>query len=43
MKTDNNLLFLKTEMDSGHKGQSGRFKALEEIAMIYAYIISSIC
>jgi oligopeptidase B len=43
LKTDNNLLFLKTEMDSGHKGQSGRFKALEEIAMIYSYVISSIC
>lgn len=38
-KTDNNILLLKTEMDAGHKGQSGRFKALEEIAMIYSFII----
>jgi oligopeptidase B len=40
-KQDNNILLLKTEMDSGHKGQSGRFKALEEIAMIYSYLIIS--
>ncbi len=39
-KQDNNILLLKTEMDSGHKGQSGRFNALKEIAMIYSFIIS---
>lgn len=38
-KQDNNLLLLKTEMDSGHKGQSGRFKGLEEVAMIYSFIL----
>ena len=41
-KLDNNLILLKTEMDSGHKGQSGRFKSLEEMAMIYSFIIRSL-
>ena len=41
-KLDNNLLLLKTEMDSGHRGQSGRFKGLEEIAMIYSFILNAI-
>jgi oligopeptidase B len=40
-KLDDNLLLLKTEMDAGHKGQSGRFKGLEEIAMIYSFIINN--
>lgn len=39
-KTDDNLLLLKTEMDSGHRGQSGRFNALEEVAMIYSFILN---
>ncbi len=41
LKTDDNLLLLKTEMDAGHKGQSGRFKGLEEVAMIYSFILNS--
>lgn len=40
-KLDNNIILLKTEMDSGHKGQSGRFKSLEETAMIYSFILKS--
>ena len=39
LKQDDNLLLLKTEMDSGHMGQQGRFKRLEERAMIYSFII----
>jgi oligopeptidase B len=39
-KLDDNILLLKTEMESGHKGQSGRFNGLEEIAMIYSFIIN---
>ena len=31
-KTDNNLLLLKTEMNAGHGGKSGRDGAIEEIA-----------
>lgn len=37
-KTDNNDIILKIDMDSGHKGKSGRYEALEEIAMIYAFL-----
>ena len=40
-QSDNNIILLKTEMDSGHKGQSGRFKSLEETAMIYSFILRS--
>ena len=36
LKTDNNLLLLKTEMDAGHGGKSGRDGAIEEIALDYA-------
>ena len=32
LKTDNNLLFLNTNMDAGHGGASGRFDALKETA-----------
>ncbi|MFA5706006.1 MAG: S9 family peptidase [Candidatus Neomarinimicrobiota bacterium] len=39
LKRDNNLLLLKTEMDYGHGGASGRFKVYEEIAFEYAYIL----
>jgi len=36
-KTDNNLLLLKTEMNAGHGGKSGRDGAIEEIALDYAF------
>ena len=39
LKTDNNLLLLKTEMDAGHGGKSGRDGAIEEIALDYAFIL----
>jgi len=38
LKTDNNLLLLKTDMESGHGGASGRFEALKEVALEYAFI-----
>ncbi len=38
-KTDNNLLLLKTEMDAGHGGKSGRDGAIEEIAIDYAFAL----
>ena len=38
-KTDNNLLLLKTEMNAGHGGKSGRDGAIEEIAFDYAFIL----
>ena len=38
-KTDNNFLLLKTEMNAGHGGKSGRDSAIEEIAIDYAFAL----
>ncbi|MFN3940607.1 MAG: prolyl oligopeptidase family serine peptidase [Chitinophagales bacterium] len=39
-KTDNNLLLLKTNMDAGHGGKSGRYEYLKEVAFMYAFILN---
>ncbi|MEM1258130.1 MAG: prolyl oligopeptidase family serine peptidase, partial [Bacteroidota bacterium] len=39
MKTDDNALFLDTNMDTGHGGASGRFEALRETAKEYSFIL----
>ena len=38
MKTDKNVLLLKTDMDYGHGGASGRFDYLKDIALVYAFM-----
>jgi len=38
-KTDDNLLFLDTNMDAGHGGASGRFEALRETVKDYVFIL----
>jgi oligopeptidase B len=38
LKTDKNILLLKTNMETGHGGASGRFDALKEIAIDYAFL-----
>ena len=38
-KTDDNLLLLKTNMDAGHGGASGRFESLKEDALEFAFIL----
>ncbi len=38
MKTDNNLLLLKTNMDAGHGGASGRYEQIKETAFEYAFL-----
>jgi len=38
-KTDDNLLLLKTEMDAGHSGQSGRDGSIEDVALDYSFIL----
>lgn len=38
-KTDNNPLLLHCNMETGHGGASGRFEALKEVAMEYAFIL----
>lgn len=39
LKTDENRLYLDTNMDTGHGGASGRFKALRETAKEYAFLL----
>lgn len=39
LKTDNNLLLLKTNMSAGHGGASGRYEHLKEIAFEYAFVL----
>ncbi|WP_010134953.1 S9 family peptidase [Ochrovirga pacifica] len=39
LKTDNNQLFLHTNMEAGHGGASGRFDALKEVAREYTFIL----
>jgi oligopeptidase B len=38
-KTDSNLLLLKTDLDAGHGGMSGRYQALKDVALEYAFIL----
>ena len=40
MKTDKNQLFLYTNMEAGHGGASGRFKALKDKAREYAFLFA---
>ena len=42
LKTDNNPLLLKTNMDAGHGGASGRYDYLKETAFTYAFILSQL-
>jgi oligopeptidase B len=39
-KTDRNLLVLRTNMEAGHGGASGRFDRLKEVALTYAFAIA---
>lgn len=39
MKTDNNLLILDTDMESGHGGASGRFRGYKRTALEYAFML----
>jgi oligopeptidase B len=39
MKTDKNPLLLKTNMEAGHGGASGRFKAYKETATEYTFLL----
>jgi oligopeptidase B len=39
LKTDDNRLLLKTNMEAGHGGASGRYRRYEETAFNYAFIL----
>ena len=42
LKTDTNPLLLKTNMDAGHGGASGRYDYLKEIAYTYSFLLSQV-
>ena len=42
LKTDANLLLLKTNMGAGHGGASGRYDYLREIALDYAFLLTQL-
>ncbi len=42
MKTDDNVILLKTNMGAGHGGSSGRYDRLKEVAFGYAYALSQV-
>ncbi|WP_228851584.1 S9 family peptidase [Aegicerativicinus sediminis] len=39
LKTDDNQLYLYTDMESGHGGASGRFERFKRFALMYAFIL----
>jgi oligopeptidase B len=42
MKTDGNLLLLKTNMGAGHGGASGRYDFLREVALDYVFVLGGL-
>jgi oligopeptidase B len=42
MKTDNNVILLKTNMGAGHGGSSGRYDRLKEVAFDFAYALTQV-
>ncbi len=42
LKTDSNVLLLKTDMGSGHFGPSGRYEGIKEVAFDYAFLLDTL-
>lgn len=40
LKTDDNMVLLRTNLDAGHGGAAGRFERLREVALSYAFAIA---
>jgi oligopeptidase B len=40
LKTDDNILLLRTNMETGHGGASGRFESLKEDAQEFAFLLN---
>lgn len=41
-KTDQHLLLLKTDLEAGHGGMSGRYQGLRDTALEYAFILHAL-
>jgi oligopeptidase B len=39
LRTDDNLIAFRTDLDAGHAGAAGRFDRLKEVALAYAFAI----
>lgn len=39
LKTDDQFLLLRINMEAGHAGASGRFERLKEVALAYAFAL----
>ena len=42
LKTDDNPVMLKTDMETGHGGSAGRFDRLKEVALNYAFALKTV-
>jgi oligopeptidase B len=42
LKTDSNVLLLKTDLESGHFGPSGRYEGIKETAFDYAFLLEAL-
>ena len=42
LKTDDNVLLFKCNMNAGHGGASGRYDALRERAFMYAFLLTQL-
>jgi oligopeptidase B len=42
LKADNTPLYLKTKMEAGHGGASGRYDALKDLAVTYSFVLSQL-